>query len=310
MRKAFTLIELLVVIAIIAVLMGLIVPQAGKAIRSARETTCQTNLKNLHAACMSYAAEQATTGGHATLPVAGSYEYLVLNKTWYEKRGWIAWLPKGGNPDNASSWPKWPNAASQASRMEDAPVNKTLEAIRHGTLFPYTGYEYGVYRCPEAFKKEDENPYLSYAMNEFFYCDLDNGKSGRDFVTRRSHCGRYMSWIGTHEEFLEFHDRDIVWTPEASRLLLFAEKSGDRNRGATMTIGRNCVLACPEGSKGYSATRSARPAHLLGAHHDGPGDAEWGFVIFLDGHTEKVSPVAANDQNRAYYLIRGLQPNE
>lgn len=283
MRKAFTLIELLVVIAIISVLMGLIVPQAGKAIRRARETTCQTNLKNLHAACMSYAAEQATSGGHAQLPVAGSYEYLVLRRTWHEKRGWISWLPKSGNPENASAWPDWPSGDSQISEMEDAAMTKerTEAAIRHGTIFPYVGREYAAYRCPEASKKKDANPYLSYAMNEFF-----------NYEARKSHRGRIMTWIGTRESM-------DGQSPEASRLLLFAESSS-LNKVST-AIGKNCVLTCPD--KAFPGKGG-----ILGAHHDGPSGTAWGLVIFLDGHTEKVPSQAVNGENRAYYLIRGLQP--
>lgn len=53
-RRAFTLIELLVVIAIIAILAAILFPVFAKAREKARQSSCQSNLKQIGIAIMSY----------------------------------------------------------------------------------------------------------------------------------------------------------------------------------------------------------------------------------------------------------------
>jgi len=55
--KGFTLIELLVVIAIIALLAGILFPVFSRARESARGAQCQSNLKQIGAACLMYAQD-------------------------------------------------------------------------------------------------------------------------------------------------------------------------------------------------------------------------------------------------------------
>lgn len=57
MRKGFTLIELLVVIAIIAILAAILFPVFARAREKARQASCESNLKQLGLAMMSYATD-------------------------------------------------------------------------------------------------------------------------------------------------------------------------------------------------------------------------------------------------------------
>ncbi len=54
LRRAFTLIELLVVIAIIAILAAILFPVFAKAREKARQSSCQSNVKQLGLAFMQY----------------------------------------------------------------------------------------------------------------------------------------------------------------------------------------------------------------------------------------------------------------
>ncbi|NUP98672.1 MAG: DUF1559 domain-containing protein [Armatimonadetes bacterium] len=56
-RKAFTLIELLVVIAIIAILAAILFPVFAKAREKARQSSCQSNLKQVGLAALQYAQD-------------------------------------------------------------------------------------------------------------------------------------------------------------------------------------------------------------------------------------------------------------
>lgn len=57
LKKGFTLIELLVVIAIIAILAAILFPVFGKAREEARQTSCQSNMRQIALAAMMYESE-------------------------------------------------------------------------------------------------------------------------------------------------------------------------------------------------------------------------------------------------------------
>jgi prepilin-type N-terminal cleavage/methylation domain-containing protein/prepilin-type processing-associated H-X9-DG protein len=61
MRKGFTLIELLVVIAIIAILAAILFPVFAKAREKARQSSCQSNMKELGLACSMYSDDYDET---------------------------------------------------------------------------------------------------------------------------------------------------------------------------------------------------------------------------------------------------------
>ncbi len=80
-RRGFTLIELLVVIAIIAILAAILFPVFAKAREKARQSSCQSNLKQIGLALLQYAQDYDERTG-----------YAVLWQTGYGA-GW--------------SWPEW-----------------------------------------------------------------------------------------------------------------------------------------------------------------------------------------------------------
>lgn len=108
-NKGFTLIELLVVISIIALLIAILLPALGAARRAARNTQCQSNLRNIVTTIHNYSAENKDrvpeprtngVGDHATGTL---YEYL---NTEYATGVWVCpshddFIP---NSDSTSSY--------------------------------------------------------------------------------------------------------------------------------------------------------------------------------------------------------------
>jgi len=74
MRKGFTLIELLVVIAIIAILAAILFPVFAKAREKARQSSCQSNQKQIMTAFLMYAQDY----DERTVPVSGASDQQPL----------------------------------------------------------------------------------------------------------------------------------------------------------------------------------------------------------------------------------------
>jgi prepilin-type N-terminal cleavage/methylation domain-containing protein len=77
MRCGFTLVELLVVIATISLLLALSVPSLRKSLRQARNTVCQSNLREI---------------------------YVSLDMYRTDNGGWIPTLPEDRKDDDNSAW--------------------------------------------------------------------------------------------------------------------------------------------------------------------------------------------------------------
>jgi prepilin-type N-terminal cleavage/methylation domain-containing protein len=116
LRRAFTLVELLVVIGIIALLISILLPALSKARESANIIACGNNVRQLMMAFRMFANDH-----NATLP--GAYY--------------------GRN----TSDPEWKSDWLYGPAVNQAPAALKLTP-QVGTLWPYIGQNYKVYRCP------------------------------------------------------------------------------------------------------------------------------------------------------------------
>ncbi len=78
-RRGFTLIELLVVIAIIAILAAILFPVFAKAREKARQSSCQSNFKQIGVGIMQYAQDY-----DERLPGQYMYNPFQVNLLWWE----------------------------------------------------------------------------------------------------------------------------------------------------------------------------------------------------------------------------------
>jgi prepilin-type N-terminal cleavage/methylation domain-containing protein len=145
--SGFTLIELLVVIAIIAILAALLLPALSRAKQTAQRTACFNNFKQLITAWTMYNGDHAGKLPSCALHAPPNYTDINLN-------AWTLGLSRAPNS---------PFFGEVDSGVLDA-TNRN--AVSRGTLFPFTGSSFGVYRCPTDRRELGGIPYVrSYSMN-------------------------------------------------------------------------------------------------------------------------------------------------
>ncbi|MEO1583747.1 MAG: DUF1559 domain-containing protein [Planctomycetota bacterium] len=113
--SGFTLIELLVTISIIALLMGLIVPAAAGAREAARGLSCQSNLKQIGTAWLSY---EADTGAFPIAQTAREDADALRRVRW----AWGGAEADEQSPASARSFTRPVNAYLDASGSADGGI--------------------------------------------------------------------------------------------------------------------------------------------------------------------------------------------
>ncbi len=270
MKKAFTLVELLVVIGILGVLMAVMVVAMSGGSQSALNIKCETNLRNLAAACQTYGM------AHGHYPLAGSVEKMSIDssggvndiKTRYDELpGWISWNSKGAYPEKKKEKPTTHRASSGwfTSAYNEEP-DVRIYSLTNGALWKYVSGNTEVYRCPVHVNKFRKNPPVwSYVMNSYFGWDNSEGQYAKDSV-----------YSGRGYGNLKRADRRLLFA-EIPFMGIETDGEVDTSTGAG-TI-NDCTLQYQEKDGGEA----------IGFNHSSGKREKFALVVFADAHTERIS---------------------
>jgi len=277
-RRGFTLVELIIVIGIIGVLAGVLLMSFSGGTDSARTAKCLSNMRNLAAACQTFAATSQR------YPLAGSIEWSWIDESSGFKRvqrrydeypGWISWYSdqtfrKNSKPTSHQASSSW------MSSMYCENLEESTYCLTNGTLWKYVSGNRDTYICPLHGKTLGLNrqPIWSYLMNANFGWDHSKGAKA----------------VG---------DRRIMYgdLKRADKVLLFAEvpfsgigpwQPTDGGSGTDV----DCVLqykTSVEGENGLKGDSRAKGSsdETIGVNHRS-GKTLVAPVAFADGHTEKL----------------------
>ncbi len=282
-RYGFTLVEMLIVIAIIGILMGMLIPSLSRAKENARRAECASNLHQLQCGMMSYLSDS-----HQDLPLSSCREYYdTVNRTWGYDRGWVSWEKwKSHDAGNPSGYGSNPPEELRTYWWGDKGEN----SIRNGALFPYIE-DVRVYICPsfKRYVKEYGDPKFQDAKRSYV---MSSHISGSRFL-RLSSSGmsrRMMFADGAYEaKSYKAEDGHIITATWGFK----DDNSTDIIVRRWNNIDHNLYYYY-RGSDGmlefeYDNT-SGNQKELIGDFHHGKGN-----VVFIDGHTECLSPLFTED---------------
>ena len=319
-RNGFTLVELLIVVAIIGILASILAPKLFGAMNGAKEQHCRNNLRQLQAAVVNYASDQ---GGN--LPFAQSYEvYYVPTDTWYERRGWVSWVPSNPKDDIDSLWRDDPHNPHSSELSDDLGCgDSAVFAIENGTLFDYVG-DPRSYFCPvTALNPQKWTRVLSGAQASGDSADVRRTYAMNPFFgspTVRHWDPVKITHVGISQKYNWKNDggknaKSYSYLPEADKLLLFTETFPNPGGG---TIARNGSNDSAQGDthshdgcinpKAFDS-REELAMGLHGAEKPAKTEDCSALAVFFDGHIEKITPFAEEGTgNSAWFLNRGLRP--
>ena len=265
MKKAFSLVELIVVIAIIGILAGVMLGFLSGSGESAKAARCLSNMKNLAAACQTYAMEQhhyPLAGNRIYLSVDESRGIRNVQKRYSEIPGWVSTNTEGKYPGTSYS-----KATPISMYCEDQ--DQANYALTNGALWKYVSGNKSTYVCPQHALKRGKQARVNWSY-------LMNAKFGWD------HLGRASTGSYGRIEYGQL--------ARADRILLFSEVpfmnyNSWQPDGTGGTTDTDAILNYS--SAGTSGGGNGNGNEEIGINHVRKREAH-AHVAFADGHVEKL----------------------
>jgi prepilin-type N-terminal cleavage/methylation domain-containing protein len=226
-RRGFTLVELLVVLAVIAVLCAMLMPALHRARSAARQTVCQSRLRQWGVAFAAYAADNSGCYPHTDGRDRSGDEKPLTREAVADY--WFGWVDVVAPLLGAKPWRDHDRSAY--------PGIKSVFQCPSARLAPETLYSY----------KPVRNGFFSYAMNSCLELDAS--------------CWPPYGQPGGND-MPSFLNTARIRTPERA-ILLFDQLLDPRKGYGGSTMNRSAGRNCGSYPKAFSA-RHARSEGALG----------------------------------------------
>lgn len=272
MKRAFSLVELIVVIGIIGVLAGVLLGVFSGSGDSAKAARCLSNMRNLAAACQTYAMEQhhyPLAGNRVYLSVDESRGIRNVQKRYTEIPGWISGNSQGKYP--GSSYSKASPIGMYCDSTEEADY-----AVTNGALYKYVSGNKSTYICPQHAIKHGKSGRVnwSYLMNAYFGWD-SLGRASTGTYGRKEY-----GQLACADKILLFSEVPFSgynsWQPEGT--------GGTTDTDAILNYSGSGTSS--SGDKGASGGGGGGNEEI-GVNHIRKREA-YAHVAFADGHVEKL----------------------